>query len=103
MRHTTVVGFACCLLARTSLANPQVLAYERMEARQEYEAMLGRMDANEDRVLTRAEIDAVEDDMLLDEVPKQWALKADTDSDGKLTWDEYLAFKSPPLPEKEEL
>lgn len=65
--------------------------------------MKGRMDTDEDGVLTKAEIDAVEDDWLTDEVSKEWAMRADTNKDGSLTWDEYLAFKSPPLEEKEEL
>ena len=61
------------------------------------------MDSDEDGVLTKAEIDAIEDDMLTDEVHKDAAMRADADKDGSLTWDEYLAWKSPPLAEKEEL
>ena len=48
-------------------------------------------------------MEAIEDEWLTDEVHLKSALKADADGDGTLTWDEYLAFKSPPLEPKSEL
>ena len=45
---------AGCLAA--ALGNPQVLAYERMEAKTEYDAMLARMDSDSNGQLTKAEV-----------------------------------------------
>lgn len=64
--------------------------------------MKSRMDSNEDGALTKAEIDDVDDEMLTDEVPKTWAVEADANKDGSLTWEEWLAFKSPPLQEQKQ-
>ena len=94
MRHLCLL----LLFGATSVSsNPQVLAYERAEARTEYEAMLSRMDSNGDRLLSLSEMDAIEDEWLIDEVHIAAAKKADADKDGLLTIDEYTAFKSPPI------
>ena len=54
--------------AASCLANPQVIAFERVEARTEYDAMLARMDTNEDKQLSMEEIKAIDDEWLTDEV-----------------------------------
>ena len=100
MLRATLLLSCCLVVAR---CNPQVLAYERMEAKTEYDAMLARMDSDSNGQLTKAEMEAIDDEWLTDEVHLKAALKADANSDGTLTWDEYLAFKSPPIQPKQEL
>ena len=57
---------ACCVLPGVVDANPQVIAYERVEAMHEWRAMLARMDTDDDKKLSRAEMDAIEDHILTD-------------------------------------
>ena len=56
--------------------------------------MLSRMDANDDKKLTKEEMVAIEDEMLTEETHIVVAMRADKNKDGTLTRGEFVHFKT---------
>ena len=90
-----------CSLATVARCNPQVIAFERGEAMREYDALLGRLDADEDKKITTAEMEAIEDEWLIDEVHMRSAKIADHrgNKDGVLERSEWVAYKTGEYPD----
>ena len=84
-----------CLFTR---ANPQADAYAIGEAHEHYDAMLHRMDADGDGVLTKQEALDVGDDILLDDqqagIRLDDVVSADINGDGQLERHEWIKHRS---------
>ena len=84
-----------CLFTR---ANPQADAYAIGEAHEHYDAMLHRMDADGDGVLTKQEALDVGDDILLDDqqagIRLDDVVSADINGDSKLERHEWIKHRS---------
>ena len=74
----------------------QVIAFERVEAQREFDALVGRLDTDDDKAISTAEMEAIEDEWLIDEVHMKTAQLADQrgNFDGVLERSEWVAFKT---------
>ena len=85
-------------VSTATLTNPQADAYAIGEAHEHYDAMLHRMDADGDGVLTKQEALDVGDDILLDDqqagIRLDDVVSADINGDSKLERHEWIKHRS---------